>query len=119
MALAALLRAKTAQLAVLAVEVAVRVAGVCGPWPGRLHPGDHLQVRRLWGRFRSCSTPPRFHLPDYDMLSFEPVVPDPTSSVAVVRDRHFASIRLRIGFRTVGDLLVSSPTAVLLLNDGK
>merc|ERR1712004_275866 len=31
----------------------------------------------------------------------------------------FATIRLRIGFRTVGDFLVPSPTGVLLLNDGK
>merc|ERR1711920_731380 len=93
--------------------------GLRGQWPGRVHPGDHIQVCRLWRRFRCCSTPPRFHLPDYDMLSFEPVAPDPTSSVVVVRDSDFATIRLRIGLRTVGDYLVSSPTGVLLFNDGK
>merc|ERR1712038_1105801 len=91
-------------------------AGLRGPWPGRLHPGDDIQVRRLRRRFRSA--PPRLHLPDHDVLSFELVVPDPTSSVAVERGSDIATIRLRIGLRTVGDLLVSSPTGVLLLNDG-
>merc|ERR1712241_684672 len=52
-------------------------------------------------------------------LSFELAVSDPTSSVAVVWRSDIATIRLRIGLRTVGDLLVSSPTGVLLLNDGK
>merc|ERR1711920_20253 len=60
-----------------------------------------------------------FHLPDHDMLSFELVAADPTSSVAVVRVSDVATIRLRVGFRTVGDYLVSSSTGVLLLNDGK
>merc|ERR1712060_1025970 len=92
-------------------------AGLRGQWPGRLHPGDYVQVRRLWWRFRS--PPQRFHLSDYDVLSFELVAPDPTPSVAVFRDTDFATIRLRSGFRTVGDYLVSSPTAVLLPNDGK
>merc|ERR1712242_111462 len=92
-------------------------AGLRGPWPGRLHPGDDIQVRRLWRRF--CSAPPRLHLPDHDVLSFELVVPDPASSVAVWWGSDIATIRLRIGLRTVGDLLVSSPTGVLLLNDGK
>merc|ERR1712039_366590 len=54
-----------------------------------------------------------------DVLSFELVAPDPTPSVAVFRDTDFATIRLRSGFRNVGDYLVSSPTAVLLPNDGK
>merc|ERR1712203_792210 len=72
---------------------------------------------RLWGRFRS--PPQGFYLSDYDVLSFELVAPDPTPSVAVFRDTDFATIRLRSGFRNVGDYLVSSPTAVLLPNDGK
>merc|ERR1712060_263304 len=96
-----------------------RFAGLRGPWPGRLHPGDDIQVRWLWRRFRCCSTPSRFHLPDYDVLSFGLVVLDPISSVAVVWGSGIATIRLRIGLRAVGDLLVSSPTGVLLLNDGK
>jgi len=58
-------------------------------------------------------------LPDYNVLSFELVAPDPTSSVAVVRDSDFAAIRLRTWLRTVGDHLVSSPAGVLLLDDGK
>merc|ERR1711933_346809 len=45
--------------------------------------------------------------------------PDPTSSLVAVRDSDFTAIRLRIGLRTVGDDLVSSPTGVLLLNNGK
>merc|ERR1719350_1704646 len=94
-----------------------RFAGLRGRWPGRLHPGDYVQVCRLWWRFRS--TPSRFYLPDYDVLSFELVAPDPTASVAVVRDSDFATIRLRIWLRTVGDHLVSSPTGVLLLDDGE
>jgi len=53
------------------------------------------------------------------MLSFELVAADPTSSVAVVRASDVATIRLRVGFRTVGDYLDSSSTGVLLLNDGK
>merc|ERR1712223_1188971 len=44
---------------------------------------------------------------------------DPTSSVAVVWGSDIATIRLRIGLRTVGDLLVSCPAGVLLLDDGK
>merc|ERR1719220_2225229 len=94
-----------------------RFAGLRGQWPGRLHPGDYVQVRRLWRRFRS--TPSRFHLPDHDLLSSELVAPDPTSSVALVRDSDFATIRLRIWLRTVGDHLVSSTTGVLLLDDGE
>merc|ERR1712060_300628 len=84
-------------------------AGLRGPWPGRLHPGDDIQVR--WLRRRFCSAPSRLHLPDHNVLSFELVVPDPTSSVAVVWGSDIATIRLRIGLRTVGDLLVSSPSA--------
>merc|ERR1712176_195760 len=94
-----------------------RFAGLRGQRPGRLHPGDYVQVCRLWRRFRS--TPSRFHLPDHDLLSFELVAPDPSSSVAVVRDSDFSTIRLRIWLRTVGDHLVSSPTGVLLLDDGE
>merc|ERR1712176_1000068 len=63
--------------------------------------------------------PQRLHLPGHDVLSFELVVLDPTSFVAVVWGSDIATIRLRIGLCTVGDLLVSSPTGVLLLNDGK
>merc|ERR1719394_1718367 len=59
------------------------------------------------------------YLPDYDVLPFELVAPDPTSSVAVVRDTDVAAIRLRSWLRTVGDHLVSSPAGVLLLDDGK
>merc|ERR1719492_472057 len=92
-------------------------AGLRGQWPGRLYPGDYVQVRRLWRRFRP--TPSRFHLPDHDVLSFELVAPDPTSSVAFVGVSDVATIRLRIWLRTVGDHLVSSPTGVLLLDDGK
>jgi len=94
-----------------------RFAGLRGPWPGRLHPGDYIQVRRLRRRF--FSAPPRLHLPDHDVLSSELVVLDPISSVAVVWGSDIATIRLRIGLRAVGDLLVSSTTGVLLLNDGK
>merc|ERR1712061_143346 len=93
------------------------LAGLRRHWPGRLYSGDHIQVRWLWRRFRS--TPPRFHLPDYDVLSSELVAPDPTSSLAVLSHTDFPTIRLRYGFRTVGDSLVSSSTAVLLRNDGK
>merc|ERR1712176_718208 len=92
-------------------------AGLRGQWPRRLHPGDHVQVRRLWRRFRS--TPSRLYLSDYDVLPFELVAPDPTSSVAVVRDTDVAAIRLRSWLRTVGDHLVASPAGVLLLDDGK
>merc|ERR1712066_965636 len=42
-----------------------------------------------------------------------------TSAVAVFRDTYFATVRLRLGFRTVGDCLVPSPAGVLLLNAGK
>merc|ERR1712176_1362626 len=63
--------------------------------------------------------PQRLHLPGHDVLSFELVVPDPTSSVAAVWGSDIATIRLRIGLCTVGDLLVSSPTGVLLRNAGK
>jgi len=52
------------------------------------------------------------------VLSFELVL-DPISSVAVVWGSNIATIRLRIGLRAVGDLLVPSPTGVLLLNDGQ
>merc|ERR1712060_335536 len=79
--------------------------------------GDHIPVRWLWRRFRS--TPPRFHLPHYDVLSSELIASDSASSVAVVWASDFATIRLRFGFRGVGDSLVPSSTAVLLLNDGK
>merc|ERR1712014_68162 len=92
-------------------------AGLRGQWPGRLYPGDYVQVRRLLRRFRT--TPSRFHLPDHDVLSFELVAPDPISSVAFVGISDVATIRLRIWLRTVGDHLVSSPTGVLLLDDGK
>merc|ERR1711920_831879 len=77
----------------------------------------YVLVCRLWRRF--LSTPSRFHLPDHDLLSSELVAPDPTSSVALVRDSDFATIRLRIWLRTVGDHLVSSTTGVLLLDDGE
>merc|ERR1712060_512397 len=100
MAPAALLRVKIAQLAVSAAGVTVR-------------------VRWLTWAVATEITSRRLHLPDYVVLSVEPVASDPTSSVAVVRDSDVATIRLRVGFRTVGDYLVSSSTGVLLLNDGK
>merc|ERR1712032_803303 len=95
------------------------LAGLCRHWQGRLHSGDIVSVRWLWRRFRCRSTPPRLHLPHYDVLSSELVASDSAASVAVVRDTDFATIRLRFGFRAVGDSLVSSSTAVLLLNDKK
>merc|ERR1712008_255186 len=73
--------------------------GLRGHWPGRIRPGDHNQVRRLWRRFRCCSTASRLLLSDYDVLFVELVASDPTSSVAAVRV--IASFRLRSGFHTV------------------
>jgi len=53
------------------------------------------------------------------MLSLESVAADPASPLAFVRDLDIAPVRLRGWIRSVGDDVVSGPTTILLLNDGK